>query len=135
MKRVRNLFVMPAGRAVDNPVELLALDRMEELIDNLRREFDTVIVDCPPLEPISDARILAKLTDGIVLVVRSGRTPYSSAERALRNIDSQKLLGVVLNDVRPMLFNTYYNYGYYHYGRDNGYPYSSGRGVSSDSTF
>ncbi len=125
MRRFHNLYILTAGRVADNPVELLSLKRMRELIDYLRQEFDAIILDCPPFEPISDARILAKLTDGMLLVVRSGKTPYVCAERTLKSVDPDKILGLVLNDVKPIVFNTYYNYSYYYYGERGAYPYSS----------
>ena len=125
MRRFHNLYILTAGRVADNPVELLSLKRMRELIDYLRQEFDTVVLDCPPFEPIADARILANLTDGMLLVVRSGRTPYVCAERTLKSLHPDKILGLVLNDVKPIVFNTYYNYSYYYYGEKGGYPYSS----------
>ncbi len=123
IRRFRDLYVITAGRVADNPVELLSQDRMAQLVEYLRKEFDIVVLDCPPFEPISDVQILSKLTDGVVLVVRSGRTPYSSAERALKEFDPQKMLGVVFNDVPPVVFNTYYSYGYY-YGDKEAYPYA-----------
>ena len=97
---------MTAGGIADNPIELLSHERMKKLLDYLRTEFDTIILDSPPLVPISDAHILTALSDGLILVVRCGRTTYAGMEKAFRNLDRNKLIGVVLNDVKPMLFNT-----------------------------
>ena len=62
-----------------------------------------------------------------MLVVRSGRTRFASAEMAQRHVNPDKLVGVVLNEVKPLMLNTYYNRSYYYYGNKNGYPYHSGQ--------
>ena len=100
---------------------------MKDLVDDLKTDFDTIIRDAPPLSPIADARIVTALSDGCIMVIRRGKTSYRAIEGALRVIDRAKLLGVVFNDVKPMLFHTYYNRGYYDYGRDSQYLYSSSR--------
>jgi Mrp family chromosome partitioning ATPase len=105
-------------------VELLLQAKMRGLVEYLKTEFDTIILDSPPLGPISDGRILTGLADGLIMVVRCGKTPYTSVERALKVIDWQKFLGVVFNDVKPMLFHTQYDYSLYHYGRQSLYPRS-----------
>ena len=92
--------------------------KMKELIESLRISFDTIILDSPPYSPIADARVVTALSDGLLMVIRSGRTAYSSSDRAFKSIDPKKLLGVILNDVKPMPFQTYHAYGYYQYGDD-----------------
>ena len=67
------------------------------------------------------------MSDALVLVVRRDKTPRSSIERALKVLDRKKLLGVVFNDVKPMLFHTHYDHSYYYYGKNNLYPYSGTR--------
>ncbi len=123
MRRLDKMYVLTAGVPAPNPVELLLSDRMRGLIDYLRIEFDTIIIDAPPLEPISDSQILAGMSDGTLLVVRSGKTTYGGVEKALKNLDQRKLLGVVFNDVKPRLFNTQYDHRYYSYGGRTYYPY------------
>ncbi len=123
MRRFGRLFIMTAGGTASNPVELLSLEKMKGLTDYLRREFDTVIFDAPPLAPISDAQILTKLCDGLIVVVRSGKTTYGNMERGFRTLDPNKLVGFVLNDVKPRMFNTQYYYKYYHYRGRSLYPY------------
>jgi capsular exopolysaccharide synthesis family protein len=127
MRRVKNLYLLTAGGVSAKPLELLSLEKMRQLIEYLKTEFDTIIVDAPPLSPISDARILMGLSDAVVLVARRGKTPYVGIERAFEVIDRKKLLGVVLNDVKPMLFHTHHDSGYYRYGRKGIYPYASTR--------
>ncbi len=127
IRRMGSLFFMTAGGITDNAVELLSHPRMRELIDYLRKEFDTVVLDSAPLDLVSDTRILLRLVDGIVMVIRRAKTPFSSVERALKALDPDKLLGVVFNDVKSQRFHTYSQYGYYHYGKGQ-YPYSYGKG-------
>ncbi len=118
IRRVQSLYVMTAGELAENAVELLSLKRMKDLVEFGREEFDTVIVDAPPLLPVADARIVAKLTEASLLVIYQGKTPYRMVERALEMMDRQKLLGVVLNGVRTTGLDGYYSYGYYY-----AYPY------------
>jgi len=121
MRRVGNLFFLTSGGTSENPIELLSLRKMKQLIEALKLDFDTVILDAPPFSPIADARIIAGLSDGLLMVIRCGRSSYSSIVNAFKIMDRSKLLGVVFNDVKPMLFNTYYNRGYYNYGGDGRY--------------
>jgi Mrp family chromosome partitioning ATPase len=96
---------------------------MKQLLDLLRNQFDTIILDSPPYLPIADARVVTALSDGLILVVRSGKTGYASTDRALKVIDQKKLLGIVLNDVKAIPFQTYHNHDYYVYGgRGTVYP-------------
>ncbi len=126
MRRIGSLFFMTSGGITDNAVELLSHSRMNELMDYLRKEFDTVVLDSAPLDLVPDTRILFKLVDGIVMVIRRAKTPFRSVERVFKALDPDKLLGVVFNDVKPQRFNTYSQYGYYHSGKGR-YPYYSGK--------
>jgi len=127
IRRMGSLFFMTVGGITNNAVELLSHPRMNELMDYLRKEFDTVVLDSAPLDLVSDTRILFRLVDGIVMVIRRAKTPFRSVERAFKTLDPDKLLGVVFNDVKPQRFHTYGQYGYYHYGKGQ-YPYYSGKG-------
>jgi protein-tyrosine kinase len=123
MRRHEKLYIMTAGGVAANPVEILSLGRMKGLIDYLKLEFDTIILDSPPFAPISDAQILTSLSDGLLLVVRRGRTSYGALEKAFRTMDQSKLIGAVFNDVQPVMFNTQYDHKYYHYRYRQQYPY------------
>jgi len=116
LRRWNNLHFLTAGGTASNPIEVLSMRKMKELIESLRICFDTIILDSPPYSPIADARVVTALSDGLLMVIRSGRTAYSSSDRAFKSIDPKKLLGVILNDVKPMPFQTYHAYGYYQYG-------------------
>jgi len=109
MRRFENLYFITAGGTAPNPIEVLSMHKMKELIDNLRQDFDTIILDAPPYAPISDARIVTGLSDSLIMVIRRGKTSYRSTDRAFKAINPKKLLGVVFNDVQPMMFHPYYD--------------------------
>ncbi len=95
------LHVLPSGPLPPNPSELLGSRGMGELLGKLSDRFDLVLIDAPPLLPVTDAAVLATQTDGALLVVRSGRTrreQLTRATEALRTVDA-RILGVVLNMV------------------------------------
>lgn len=119
MRRLGNLYFMTSGGISDTPTELLSLRRMQELVETLKKDFDTVILDAPPLAPIADARIVAGLSDGVIMVIRAGKTSNRSIENAFKNVDKKRLLGVVLNDVEQTSLNGYLNRYYYGYGGYN----------------
>ncbi|MEJ2144598.1 MAG: polysaccharide biosynthesis tyrosine autokinase [Acidobacteriota bacterium] len=114
LRRVGDFYVMTAGQLAENAVELLSLGRMRNLIEFAKREFDTVIVDAPPLLPIADARVVTGLTDASVLVIYQGQTPLRLIRKAMETIDRRKLLGVVLNGVKSTGVDGFYAYGYYY---------------------
>jgi capsular exopolysaccharide synthesis family protein len=106
-----NLFLIPGGKSVSNPTELLGNGRLETLLSRLAPAFDWVLLDSPPTIPVSDARIIAKLCDGVLMVVRSGSTPFDLAQKACQEFQEKPIVGVVLNqaDYRE-------HYGGYDYG-------------------
>ena len=91
--------------------ELLRSPRLGHLLQEARRRFDLVIVDTPPLLPVTDPVVLARALDGIVVVVAANDTPRKLLEESLNLLDSSKVLGIVFNrDHRPLY--GYYNGGY-----------------------
>ena len=117
----RELFVLPSGTRPPNPNELLASPQMSSLITTLSEYFDAVIIDCPPLLPVADAAILARLTAGALVVVRASRTnqhQLSASITALETIDA-KVAGLVLSMV-PLKGAD--SYSYYGYGYGYGHP-------------
>ena len=125
-----NLFVLPAGRIPPNPSELLGSDKMRQLIKELSEEF-IVVVDVPPLLPVTDASLLSNSVDGVILVGsigRSHREQMTEASSILKKVNAN-LFGMVLNRApRKGLGNSYYGFGYassyvgystyYGYGKD-----------------
>ncbi len=106
-----NLFFIPGGKAVSNPFELMGNGRLKGLLHRAAPLFDWVVVDSPPCVPLSDASLLADLMDGVLMVVRSGKTPFDAAQKAKEMFRDRHLLGVVLNQVPPQATNSAY---YYH---------------------
>lgn len=108
-----NLFFIPGGKPHPQPNELLANGRMRELIQRLAPLFDWIIVDSPPVLPVSDALLLAEMCDGVLMVVRAKETPYNLAQKARAEFADKPMIGVVLNHAAPSKgYNSYYHYGY-----------------------
>lgn len=117
-----NLVVLPAGAIPPNPSELLGSRAMASLLRTLEEEFDVVIIDLPPLLPVTDAALVSKLTRGSLLVVAAGRThkgEFAGAVAALENVGAN-VAGVILT-MMPTKGPDAYGYGRYGYG---GYGYA-----------
>ncbi|GLY17828.1 polysaccharide biosynthesis tyrosine autokinase [Kineosporia rhizophila] len=114
------LAVLPSGPTPPNPSELLGSQQMADLLATLAEHYDVVVVDAPPLLPVTDAAVLSAAADGAVLVIRHGRTRKEDTTRALQALDAvnAKLLGSVLNFApKRKRGNGYDGYGYgYGYG-------------------
>lgn len=114
-----NLWVLPAGRILTVPYELLKSPRLQQLLRQAQQQFTYVIVDTPPLIPVPDSRLIVDLVDGVLLVVAAHRTPRKLLSESLNLIDRDRILGIVFNgDDRPM--SGYYNYYGHGYGRGRG---------------
>jgi protein-tyrosine kinase len=107
-----NLYVMPAGQAVINPLELLNLREVKHLLDRLPSLFQWVIMDSPPLLFAADANLLGTLCQGTLLVVRIGHTTIDSVTRAMQSLCNNNVLGIVVNGARRG--ELYSKYTYYH---------------------
>jgi len=115
VKIASGLWVLPAGPSPPNPAELLSSASMEKVVEELRQRFDHMVLDSPPLLPVTDATVLSTLVDGVILVVESGVTSRGALVRAYKTIRiaGGRVLGVVLNKVN-FRQNGYY-YGSYDY--------------------
>ena len=111
------LFIMPAGPQPPNPAELLGSRRMKETLQQLRQDFDYIVIDTPPVLPATDAVVLAPLCDGVVYVVRGQHTPLAQVRQAQAELESSnaRILGVVLNDVDVGSGDYYGDYRYQSY--------------------
>ena len=96
---VPGVFLLPAGPASPNPSGLISSAAMSGFLEAARREFDFVVLDTPPIFPLSDALVLGHQTDGVVLCVRAGKTSRPQVERAKAALlqNQNRILGVVLN--------------------------------------
>lgn len=110
------LHLLPAGTIPPNPSELLGSTVMSELIEDLQREYDVVLYDAPPLLPVTDAAVLARLVGGAIMVVAAGRTRRQQVEGAIDALDNvdAPLSGVVLT-MLPVKGPDAYGYGRYGY--------------------
>lgn len=112
-----SLRVLTAGPLPPNPAELLSGKRMQELLTQLKTLADLVIVDSPPLTTVTDGIVLATQADGVLMVVRAGKTRRTQVKRACAILNQVKarLLGVVYNGVAPHDSAYQADYGYYRY--------------------
>ncbi len=92
-----NLFFIPSGAEIQDPAELVGNGKLKLLVQRVEALFDWIVVDSPPAIPVSDASVLAKACDGVILVVRSNSTPTDVARKARQEFPEQSLIGVVLN--------------------------------------
>lgn len=109
-----NLFVLASGQIPPNPSELLGSNEMKELIVRLEHSFDTVVIDAPPLLPVTDAAVLSQHVAGVVVVVGSQKLRYQDLEKSLSALEmvGSNVLGIVLNRV-PAKGPDAYSYSYY----------------------
>ena len=109
-----DLGMIPSGNHVTHPAELISSGRMKELIEYVKPLFDWIIIDSPPVVPVSDASVLAGSCDGVLFVVRAGSTPSEMAQKAVRDLKPAKIVGVILNSVMVNSgYQSYYGYGAY----------------------
>jgi capsular exopolysaccharide synthesis family protein len=111
---MEGLFFIPAGEGIENPAELVASGKLKLLLQRLEPLFDWIIIDSPPVVPVSDASVLSKVCDGVLMVVRSNSTPSDLARKARMEFPDQMLIGVVLNgtDHETTEYERYYYESY-----------------------
>lgn len=103
------IFFIAGGASSSNPIELVANGRLKTLLHRLRPLFDWIIIDSPPCVPLSDASVLADNSDGVLMVVRAGKSPFDMAQKGGQQFRDKRLLGVVLNQVPPQTaYSAYY---------------------------
>ncbi len=110
------LFVLPSGSVAPNPTEMLGSKGMFFLVAELKKKFDFIVFDTPPVLSASDSQVLAPVADGVVFVVRSGYTNRDAARRAIERLRAARanILGVLLNQVDMKKSGDYgYLDGYY----------------------
>lgn len=118
---LNKLSLLTSGSIQGNPSELMSSKKMASLVRELKSRYTDryIIFDSTPLLATSEAEVLAKLVDGIVVVVRAGLTPRETVEQAMNLLGKEKILGVVLNDLQfksSGLFSRYFGSNGYYYG-------------------
>jgi capsular exopolysaccharide synthesis family protein len=112
LKPIPNLDVLTSGPVPPNPSDLLGSKMMELIMEELKTKYDYIVMDAPPILAVTDSQILASKSDGVVMVVASGKTHRDRAKQAKELLEKSRsqILGVVVNGVKPKKNE---NYGHY----------------------
>jgi len=102
------LWILPAGIAESNALELLQSVRLSALMDHVAAWFEWIIIDSPPILPVADTSVWARLADGILLVTRQGTTDKRQLQRGLEALEPKKLIGALLNCSQNSSHSDYY---------------------------
>jgi capsular exopolysaccharide synthesis family protein len=112
---VPNLFAITSGPIPPNPAEMMASKRMSDLLEQLRQQFDVILIDTPPVLAVTDAQIVASKSDGVIMVIDYGKVKRdiaAKAKKALEHVNA-RILGVAMNNVKRKSGDGTY---YYYYG-------------------
>jgi capsular exopolysaccharide synthesis family protein len=112
IQRLENtgLWLLPAGSAHGDPLEALQSTKLPPLFEQLAEWFDWIIIDSPPVLPLADTTVLARLADGILLVARRGVTEKRKLQKGLEAFESNRLIGALLNSSNSSKDQDYYYY-------------------------
>src|SRR4030095_12683208 len=112
------LYLLPGGQPRDDVAELLSGPSYARILTEVRRMFDFIIIDAPPLGIFTDASVLMQRADAALMVVRAGKTRYSVVDKLLEQIPRERLLGVILNRAEEQPDSNSYYYQHRNYNRD-----------------
>lgn len=123
-----NLHVLPAGKIPPNPTELLYEEKLDAMLQQMRKEYDYIFIDCPPLEIVADATIVSRLADMTLFVIRAEALQLTALPDVQKYYDENRLpkMTILLN--APT--DAFSRYGYHRYGTRYGYSYGYGRDYS-----
>jgi capsular exopolysaccharide synthesis family protein len=102
------MWILPAGSAPQNPLELMQSGKLSPLMEQLEAWFDWIVIDSPPVLPLADTSLWSRLADGILLVTRKGITEKQQLQRGLEAIEKSKLLGALVNSSENAAHSDYY---------------------------
>jgi uncharacterized protein involved in exopolysaccharide biosynthesis/Mrp family chromosome partitioning ATPase len=110
-----SVSLLPAGTKAPNPAEILGSHRMRDLIEALRKRFDYIVIDSPPVLPVADSVVLSTIADGVLMVIKGQATAVPVVKQALAKLErvGARMIGSVLNDVDVKSADYYYYKGYY----------------------
>lgn len=110
---IEHLSLLPSGQIPPNPAELLGTKRMDELLAQMKQAYDVILIDTPPALAVTDAHVIAAKSDGVLLVVRSGKVKRAQAVKVKASLAhvGARILGVVLNGMKGKGDYAYYEYG------------------------
>lgn len=129
-----NVFVLPAGKRFNSPLELLSSQRFGETIAKVKELFDVVVIDCPPLKPVSDSLVISRYASAVLYVVKADSTAHQLVNAAIKRLHDIEapLLGIVLNQMDYKKAERYGEYSYqyqYAYGQEQQAPAKSFMGI------
>jgi capsular exopolysaccharide synthesis family protein len=109
---IEGLSVLTSGLLPPNPSEVLASRKMDALLEKLKQEYDIIVIDTPPTLAVTDSQIISSKSDGVLLVIDSGKVKRDLAKKALSNLEhvNARVLGVVLNNMNRKNAESYYYY-------------------------
>ena len=112
---IGKLSIIPAGKEVDNPLELFSSNKMHDLMEELKHRYNDryIIIDTPPILPFAETRLLGHLVDGIVFVIQEGLAPKESIQEAIESLKGCSILGVLLNNSTTVSTETHRYSTYY----------------------
>lgn len=114
---IPKLTIFPAGRIPKNPTELLSSKKMKALLEEVTNRYDDryIIIDSPPPSMASETNAIVNFVDGVIIVIKSGKTPKKAVAETIEKIGKDKILGIVLNH-SDQTIKKYYGYGKPYYG-------------------
>jgi non-specific protein-tyrosine kinase len=126
---IENLFALPSGKIPPNPSELLGSAKMVQILEQVEKQAEMIIIDSPPVLAVTDAVVLAQRVDGVLIVMKPGVTKFQAMKQAIDQLQriGANILGVVLNDVE--IKRSGYKYAYY-----KGYYYADHRYYGDNNT-
>ncbi len=102
-------WFLPAGSTPDNPLELMESEQLQRLLQQLAALFDWIVIDSPPVLPLGDTTVWARSSDGVLLVVREGKSQTNQIKSGVHALQPKNLLGVILNSSSSVDRKNYYN--------------------------
>lgn len=111
---IENLYLIMSGKKPPNPSEILSSERFKQLIESLKKTFDYVIIDTPPVSVAGDASIVGRFADGVLMVVRNEESKKKMMKRSVMNLERNgaRMVGVVFNGMKKSSLDYGYGYGY-----------------------
>lgn len=117
---VEGLDLIPSGPIPPNPAELLGSQKFKNFLNLISQSYDYIIIDTPPCGSLTDAAIIGRIVDGVILVAAAGEVQIEAIQQAKENLQkvNANIIGVVLNKVKRQTSSYYYYYYYYYYYQD-----------------
>jgi succinoglycan biosynthesis transport protein ExoP len=117
---IPNLFVLPSGPQPPNPAELLMTDKFRKVLADLEGRFDRILLDSPPVLAVTDAVVLSRISNGVIMIAQAGKThldDITMAARQFKDVEAP-ILGVIMNDmdISSRRYGGYYYHSYGSYG-------------------